>query len=132
MKKIIPFLFLAVLTSSCKSKATGFTLIGKWQCTESHGSDGAKEFTVSVKDGDILEFLDNNKVKDKSGNVGTYTLRTGCHGAECLHIEIPYDERFYILYNSKEDFEKIYLSPVTNEYKIICDEGCSFTYEKID
>ena len=125
MKKIVSLIAIAILTNSCASKPTKFSLLGEWQCIEEHGSNGAREFTARIKDGDVLVFSEDNNVTDKKGNKGKYDL----HG-DSLHIAIPNNERFYFLYKFEDDFEKISLSPVTSEYQIICDEGCAFVYEK--
>lgn len=126
MKKILPLFLLIIITNSCKSQSNEFTLIGKWICIEEHGSNGAHEFISQIKDGDVLVFNTNNKVTDKRGIKGLYNLK-----GDSLHIAIPDNERFYILYKFKDSFDKIALSPVSSKYQIICDEGCSFIYEKV-
>ena len=127
MKKVLTLTFLIILTSYCKSQSNGFSLIGKWVCVEEHGSNGAREFISKIKDGDILVFASANTVTDKRGVKGLYNLN-----GDSLHIAIPNNERFYILQKFKDDFEKISLVPVTSEYKVICDEGCSFIYKKVN
>ncbi len=126
MKQIVPFVCILFLLGSCKPQSREFSLIGKWVCIEEYGSDGANQFKLKVKDGDVLTFANDNTVTDKKGNKGTYSLQNNR-----LHIAIPNNERFYILNRFKDDFKKISLIPVTNEYQIICDEGCAFIYNKI-
>ena len=125
MKKMLSLFLLIIIINSCKSQSNEFTLIGKWICIEEHGSNGADRFISPIKDGDILVFDTDNIVTDKRGIKGLYNLK-----GDSLHIAIPDNERFYILYKFKDSFDKIALSPVSSEYQIICDEGCAFVYEK--
>lgn len=126
MKKILTLILIMILTNSCKSQSNEFSLTGKWLCVEEHGSNGAREFIKKVKDGEILIFGSDNTVMNKSGIKGLYNLK-----GDSLHIEIPNNEKFYIITKFKDDFEKVSLTPVTYDYQIICDEGCEFIYEKI-
>jgi hypothetical protein len=125
-KNSVPFLIVLYygIAASCSS-GQEFTLMGKWQHVSSIGSDGAKKFTQKVENGKILFFEDRNVVKDGAGSKGTYTL----HG-DSLHLVLPDHEEFYRLYRNKTDFDRISLSPVTNKYEIICDEGCADIYER--
>lgn len=72
-------------------------------------------------------FNTENIVTDKRGIKGVYLLK-----GDSLQISIPDDERFYILYTFKDEFEKFHLTTVTSEYLNICDEGCAFVYEKVN
>ncbi|TPD71263.1 hypothetical protein [Flavobacterium microcysteis] len=125
MKKIITCLFLTLVLNSCKSQTKGFTILGKWQAVEYSGSDGAKGFTHKISNGEIFIFEMKNIVKDKLGNIGTYTFQNNK-----LHIELAEQDRYYTLYYDEINPERIFLNPVTSDYQIICDEGCAFTYEK--
>lgn len=127
MKKVLILLLFTVATNSCKQQSNEFTLIGKWICTEEHGSNGAEQFVRNIKNGDVLLFRTDSTVTDKQGIKGLYNLK-----GDRLHIDIQGNERFYILYKIKDDFDKISLIPVSPEYQIICDEGCAFVYEKVN
>lgn len=72
-----------------------------------------------------MTFYSNNTVTDKRGIKGLYNLK-----GDSLHIAIPDNEKFYILYKFKDNFGKISLMPVSSEYQNVCDEGCAFIYEK--
>ena len=103
-----------------------FSILGKWQRTaQSESNGGAKIYTTRIKNGEILSFEKNNKVKDEKGNLGTYTL-----DREKLKITLNKKEEYYFVYYDKKDVTKIYLNPVTPKYQIICDEGCAYTYTK--
>lgn len=127
MKKILALLLLIIISNSCKSQSSEFSLIGKWQAVESSSSDGAKVFTHKITNGEIFIFELNNIVKDKLGNSGTYSFQD-----EKLHIELANQDRYYKLYYEKHNSERIFLNPVTSDYQIICDEGCAFIYEKVN
>ena len=102
-----------------------FSIFGKWQKIAESGSNGAKIYTTEIKNGEILSFEKNKIVKDRLGNIGTFTL-----DGEKLKISLNKKEEYYFIYFDKKDLTKMYLSPVTPEYQIICDEGCSYTYTK--
>ncbi|WP_447636615.1 hypothetical protein [Flavobacterium microcysteis] len=125
MKKIITCLFLTLVLNSCKSQKKEFTILGKWQAVEYSGSDGAKVFTNKISNGEIFIFEMKNVVKDKLGNTGTYTFQNNK-----LHIELAEQDKYYTLSYDEINPERIFLDPVTSDYQIICDEGCSFTFEK--
>ena len=60
------------------------------------------------------------------GNNGSYTLNENR-----LRIELNYLERYYLIFHKNINPEMLYFSPVTNNYGIICDEGCSYIYLKL-
>lgn len=128
MNKKILFLTTLILTLACSAQKKEFSLLGKWKENEEISSDGANKIRIPIENGEILIFEPNNVVKDGQDNEGTYEVK-GNH----LHIVINQKERFYLFSQYKEDnFEKIFLTPVTTEYKIICDEGCPHIYKKIE
>lgn len=117
------FVFLGILFINAQKK-DDVAIIGKWQHVSSSGSNGAKMFTNKVKNGNILEFLPSNKVTDNKGLVGFYKLN-----GEKLEISFDKKVNYYrVFFNGKKE---INLSPVTSDYQIICDEGCSDKYQKI-
>lgn len=127
MKKIFLLLTSLILIFGCKAQKKEFSLLGKWKQTERLGNDGAKDFKVPIENGIIIIFESGNIVSDKFGKKGIYEVN-----GERLFIKLPDREYFYLFYPNKKDSEKMYLSPVTPEYQIICDEGCADLYEKID
>ena len=120
-------LFLIVLyysiAASSFSGQKEFTLLGKWQHVSSVGSDGENKFTQKVENGKILFFESGNVIKDEGGSKGTYTL-----DGDSLHLVLPDHEEFYRMYRNKNDLDRISLSPVTDKYEVICDEGCADIY----
>jgi hypothetical protein len=128
MNKKILFLTILILTLGCRAQKKEFSLLGKWKLIEEISSDGANKIRIPIKNGETLIFEYNNVVKNEQGDEGKYEVK-----GDSLHIAIPKKERFYFFRQYKEDdFEKIFLTPVTSEYKIICDEACTEIYEKID
>lgn len=127
MNKKILFLTILILTIGSNAQKKN-SLIGNWKQIEEISSDGANKIRIPIKNGETLIFMNNNIVKDGLGNKGTYEFN-----GDKLHISLIKNERFYRFYRDNGgNSEKIYLSPVTSEYKIICDEGCAYIYEKID
>lgn len=131
MKNAITLIYFVFILSSCSSPKKEFTLIGKWQKTEYQESsyssnNGTGYYVEKVENGEVLIFINNTIVKDGLGNKGTYELN-----GNRLHICLNENESFYRFYPDGKDPEKIYLSPLTPEYRIICDEGCAYVYEKI-
>lgn len=126
MKKAFLLLTFLFLIFGCNAQKKEFSLLGKWKQTERLGNDGANDFAVLIENGIIITFESDNIVTDKFGKKGKYEVN-----GERLFIKFPEREYFYLFYPDKKDSEKMYLSPVTSEYKIICDEGCADAYEKI-
>lgn len=117
------FAFLGILFINAQKK-DDVTIVGKWQHVSTSGSNGAKMFTNKVKNGNILEFFPSNKITDNKGHSGYYKL----NGEK---LEISLDKKvnyFRVFFNGKKEMN---LSPVTADYQIICDEGCSDKYQKI-
>ncbi|KOP36879.1 hypothetical protein DBB36_11115 [Flavobacterium sp. WLB] len=127
MKKLILFLIIIISTTSCKFQKKEFTLIGKWKAIESSGSDGAKMYRTDIEDGNELVFEKGNIISDNLKNKGKYEI-----SENRLHIIFPNEEIYYIYHQDESDSEKMYLQPVSADYTILCDEGCSTTYEKIE
>lgn len=126
MKKAITYLFPLLVFNSFKSQTKEFTILGKWQAVESSASNGAKVITHKISNGEIFIFEMKNIVKDKIGNIGTYSFQDNK-----LHIDLAKQHRYYALYYKKINPERIFLNPVTSDYQIICDEGCAFVYQKL-
>ncbi|MNQ64458.1 hypothetical protein D3C85_788820 [compost metagenome] len=128
MNKKILFLAILILTVGCRAQKKEFSLLGKWKQIEEISSDGAKKIRIPIENGEILIFKSNNIVKDEQGNEGTYEAK-----GDQLRIAIPQKGRFYLFNNQykEHDIEKLFLTPVTSEYKIICDEACTYIYKKI-
>ncbi len=121
-KNILTFLILIIATSSyCQNPR--FSIHGKWQKVAESGSDGAKDFTIEIQNGETLLFKKNKKVEDSSGKKGRYKLN-----GRKLRVSLNNDLRYYLVFYDNNDLNKMFLNPVTSEYQIICDEGCSFTY----
>ncbi|UPT71182.1 MAG: hypothetical protein M0D53_01860 [Flavobacterium sp. JAD_PAG50586_2] len=124
MKYIV--ICLLLVFSSCSSQVKEFSLIGRWEMTEFWGSDGAKTYTEKRENQKVFTFEPNNIVKDKLGNQGTFEV-----SGENLHIVLPSGDEYYHFHYDKKDVEKLFLSPRTEKYEIICDEGCEYVFEKI-
>lgn len=125
MKNSIASIFFLLVFSSCLAQTNEFSLIGRWQEVEYQGNNGAQDFIQEIENGRILIFENNSIVKDGNGNKGTYEVK-----GDSLHITLPKDESFYIFYYDKDNVKRLYLSPVTKNYEIICDEGCALVFEK--
>ncbi|TDE42811.1 hypothetical protein E0I26_13175 [Flavobacterium rhamnosiphilum] len=127
MKKAFSLLIIFILIFGCKAQIKEFSLLGKWKQIERLGNNGAKNFSIPIENGITITFENGNIITDKFGKKGTYEIN-----GEQLHIKFPKRDYFYLFYPDKNDSEKMYLSPVTPEYQIICDEGCADVYEKIE
>lgn len=127
MKRLIIFIFTILFSSTCFSQNEEFSLIGNWQEVEYHGNDGATDYIQKVENGRIFIFEQNNVVKDKIRNIGSYELI-----GNNLHIVLPNAERFYRIYYENNNTKRLSLIPVTNKYEYICDEGCAEIFEKSD
>ncbi|OXA94955.1 hypothetical protein [Flavobacterium hercynium] len=126
MKKTLLLLCLIILITSfvyCKKE---FTIIGKWKAIESIGSNGATKIHSKIENGDEIIFEEDNIVIDHRQNKGKYEML-----GDSLHIVFPNEEFFYFCRSNKWNSEEISLTPLTKEYQLICDEGCSTIYKKL-
>jgi len=124
--RLIIFFALIMSIHSCAQNKSTKSLIGKWKLIAESGSKGdAKIYTNKIKNGEILIFHVKQKLTNESGDEGKYKL-----DGNKLEINLNKKERFYLLFYDQNNSNKIYLSPVTPKYEIICDEGCSFIYER--
>lgn len=107
-------------------------LIGKWKEVKYRGSNGADSFIRKIKNGRILTFEKDGSViieKDNIKDKGKYEVHSDKYHTK-LHISSPKGDSYYFV-SFKEKDKKMALTPVTSEYEIICDEGCSDIYKKI-
>ncbi|WP_163409955.1 hypothetical protein [Flavobacterium ajazii] len=126
MKNISLLIFIILLTNSCSFQTKEFTVIGKWKAIESSGLDVSKMFHIDIEDGEEITFEKGNIAIDHLKNKGTYEVFE-----DNLHIVFPKDEYYYIIHRHETDPEKMYLQPVDEYGQIMCDEGCSTLYKKI-
>ena len=119
---VFNFLFITICNSYNIKKPS---LIGKWQLVETYDSDGVKGMYTPVQNGRIIIFEKRNVVSDGFENKGSYEVHK-----DHLRISFLQDE-FYRFGFSDDKPDKLYLSPRTSKYKIICDEGCSEIYQKM-
>lgn len=124
LKKITLLLFLATL-SNCGFAQTEFSLIGRWKQTEHHGNDGAHDYINKIKDGQILIFENQNVVRDQHGKLGSYNF-----DGKKLVVTFPEGSRYFFAFYGK-DHTQLSLTPVTEKFEIICDEGCSDLYRRL-
>ena len=112
-------------------------LIGKWKHIASISSNGATKYTTKIKDGQTIIFEINGNViieKDDTKVNGTYKSQlrdTNIRNEFKLCISSSKGSSYYIFYFGGNN-STVSLIPVTSEYEIICDEGCSDIYEKIE
>jgi len=126
MKKIFALLGIITLFTSCIAEKKEFTIIGKWKAIEATGSNGANQFQTDIEDGNEIIFKKDNIVIDHFNNKGKYEIL-----GDSLHLIFLKEEFFYFCHSESENSEKMSLIPLTAEYKLICDEGCSTIYKKI-
>ena len=126
MKKILLLLCLVILITSYVYYKKEFTIIGKWKAIESIGSNGATKIHNKIENGDEITFKLDNTVIDHLQNKGKYEML-----GDSLHIVFPKEEFFYFCRSNKWNSEEMSLTPLTNEYQFICDEGCSTIYKKL-
>ena len=126
MVKIFQIFFLLVAMSFFAQIKNDSSILGKWQLIASSGSNGAKNYTNEVKNGEILFFQSKNQVSNEKDSKGTYQLN-----GDKLKIMLRGLTKHYLLYHDEKNNTIFFITPVTDQYQIICDEGCSFTYTKI-
>lgn len=108
-------------------------IIGKWQEIEYQGNNGAKDYVTKIENGQTITFEKNGNVvieKDNIRDKGKYEVLNHNKYNNKLHISSLKREYYYIF--SHRESKHLFLTPVTSEYQIICDEGCTFVYKKID
>lgn len=123
--KIFATIIFLFLFASCRTD--GF--IGKWQLKEQLSSDGAKNYTTSVRNGTILNFKANDIV-EKDGKVGKYHLSQfddGGYIQKRVVLEFDFEKNYY-LYELNGTI--LSCTPVSSDFSIICDEGCADIYHK--
>ena len=123
--KNLALVFLLAALSSCGFAQTELSIIGRWKLTENHGNDGAHDYVIQVRDGNILIFEKDEVVRDKDGNVGNYK-----YDGKKLSTTFADGTRHFIVYHD-QDPTKLSLIPVDENYDYICDEGCSSLYRRI-
>ena len=104
-------------------------LIGKWKESGYKANDGATSYSTKIESGRIFTFEKDGSIvieKDNIKEKGKYEVKDG----KKLRILSSKGESYYRV--SLKSNEKIGLTPVTSDYKIICDEGCMHIYEKIN
>ena len=104
-------------------------LIGKWKECEYKGNDAATTYSTKIESGQIFIFEKDGSVvieKDNIKEKGKYEIKD----RKKLRILSSKGNSYYRV--SIKNNEKIGLTPVTPDYKIICDEGCMHIYEKIN
>lgn len=119
---------VALLLSPCclHAQAPGLP-VGKWQLVEREANDGAKDYTVPVKDGRVLTFYPEYLVREGKGAVGNYSV----HGDQ-LQLLLPATRtEYYRWFFSSNKPDRLYLSPSNEHYQCICDEGCLDVYQKL-
>ncbi|KFF04776.1 hypothetical protein [Flavobacterium reichenbachii] len=128
MKKIFLFLCIIIVTTGCKSQTEDFSLIGKWKAIESINSNGAKKFHTDIENGNEITFGIDNIVIDHHLNIkGKYEII-----GDSLHLIFPKKEFFYFCRTNEWSSKKMFLDPVNDKYQLICDEGCTTIYKKIE
>lgn len=141
MEKLISCLLVLVLLSplsACNDteneNPNDHSILGKWKLTEAFISSGGPQYWVDVEDGEEIEFLSNSRF-------------TSTNYPECPEGEYVLDEENLVLDFDCEDIELVaeneeglvtfriefkngdfLLSPTS----VICIEGCSYKYERMD
>lgn len=124
--RLLIFFVVIISITACAQNKQEQSLIGQWKLIAENGNNGANDYTIEIKDGEILHFLSGNKIKNNKGDNGTYQLNNNK-----LMIQINQSKKYYLIFYDDDNSKIMYLNPVTEKYQIICDEGCSFTYKKI-
>lgn len=118
-------LLLLIIFTNIIAQTKEFPIVGNWQMVSLTANNGNHDYTQKVENGQKLFFEDNNIVTDGSGAKGTYEFHENR-----LKIVLG-TEKYYLAYYDLNDPDKIYLTPVTSNYQIICDEGCHDTYARL-
>lgn len=129
-KCLIFLLFLSLSNAYAQDKE--FSIIGKWQEEAKVGSDGATNFRHEIINGNVLFFKKNNKISDRYGSKGKYYFKGEKHSGLKLKIVLNKVASYYIAYYDINDPNKLSLVPVTSNYSIICEDGCTFVYQRIE
>ena len=123
--------FISGLLASCTTGNNSIT--GSWQLTEHRGNNGAHDFTESIKNGPIFTFKENGVI-EKDNTSGTYLISesdtTGYH-QDRLYIGLGTEKLYYIYQFESGLTTKLNLTPVTENYQLICDEGCTDVYKRL-
>ena len=126
-KSLIFLSFCTVISSGCLSQNQDTSIIGHWQEIEYHGNNGAKDYIQKIENGRVLIFESNQLLKDAVGNKGTYQLK-----GDSLYTLLGKTEAYYRVYFETNKVKKLALTPVTNKYQFVCDEGCASIFLRID
>lgn len=102
-----------------------FPLTGRWQNTEYHGNDGAKDYINKIKNGRTYTFEKDGIVKDSSGKTGKYQLKD-----DYLQITFNNQARHYKIFYSNKNSDTIVFIPIAQNFQFVCDEGCSEIFVK--
>jgi hypothetical protein len=124
MKKRIAFILIIIGALNVFSQIKNPSILGQWKEIEYYGNDGSHDYVQKVVDGRTFVFEENNVFKDGLGNKGTYHV-----SGDSLHVLLPESEFYFRFYENKKG--EIALGPVTENYEIICDEGCAFIFKKV-
>lgn len=125
-------IFLLISLSSVFAQNNAWPIIGKWQEEAKVGSDGIKNFRHEIKNGNVLYFKKNKKISDRYGSKGKYYFKGEKHSGQKLKIVLNKVASYYIAYYDINNPNTLSLVPVTSNYSIICEDGCTFVYQRIE
>ena len=122
------FSLLTCEQKSVKNLKESKSFIGQWKLYQTSGSDGAKAYESKVDYNLTYIFGNKNKfseLRELEKREGKYKIIPD----QILEISKDKDTIYY-----KFNLEKsrLILNQVNKEGQIICDEGCSETYKKIN
>ncbi|WP_228235564.1 lipocalin family protein [Allomuricauda sp. M10] len=141
MKQLFVALLLCLVFNSCDNEddlkgfdQDAFPIEGTWKLTAAYISAGGPQYWTDVENGEEIEFQGNGSFSSDrypectSGNFsvdeGNLTLEYDCEGFETG----TENEEGLITYTLDYGKNTILLTPTS----IICIEGCSYKYEKVD
>mgnify|MGYP000627119768 CR=1 FL=1 len=111
-----------------------FPIEGTWKLTEAYISAGGPQYWTDVEDGEEIEFQGNGSFSSDrypecatgifSVDDGNLTLEYNCEGFESG----TENEEGLITYKLDYGKNAILLTPTS----ILCIEGCSYKYERVD
>ena len=123
--------FMSGLLASCTTGNN--SIMGSWQLTEHRGNNGAHGFTENINNGPIFTFKENGVI-EKDNTTGTYQIfqtDTAGYYQDRLYINLDTEKLYYIYRFESGLTTKLNLTPVTENYQLICDEGCTDVYKRL-
>ena len=120
-------------TNAVEKNNTEYSIIGKWKLIESYISSGGPQYLVKIENGTELEFFENSTFLSNESSIcsrGTFKIEFNelMLDYECNELGDFENLDGFITYQITIERDSFSLIPTS----IICTEGCTYIYKKLE